>query len=206
MRSDTMYNTEDSLTLHISTLYHITWKVVDLLYGSNLGCGGNKSVADSASSILQIDQGLLSWQTSLPCHMRLIHHNDLLEDDSLTLVRRLRVILTLRYHSLRVLAHRPILDRCLQLLADTSSARSDDAMLWQVGYRSKAIAFQSAESIIKIVSTLTRSTTSQHGLLGAWWFSLYYSSFNTYLPRPPWLELYRSANGYSQHLTQRLPS
>lgn len=89
--------------------------------------------------------------------------------------RRFRLILTLRYHNVRILAHRRMLDLYLASIERGQSYDAEDSMLKQVGLRSKGICFQSASDLISIVNILEHSPDSKRSLLGAWWFTLYYS-------------------------------
>ncbi|KLU92904.1 hypothetical protein MAPG_11852, partial [Magnaporthiopsis poae ATCC 64411] len=180
-----VWSTEECSTLFFNatiTLYRITQTVIDSLYGCNLGetsVAGTASTANAASSTVQIEQQLLDWESSLTPPLRLVKVEELSQaDGGPELPKKLRAILTLRYHNLRILAHRPILDRLLAVLGLSNSRpdlrHHDNNMLWQFGARSKTVCFQSAEAIIGIVDTATRSTDTQRELLGAWWFSLYY--------------------------------
>lgn len=177
-----VWSNEEVSTLFFNatiTLYRITQTVIDSLYGCNLGetpVAGTASTANAASSTVQIEQQLLDWESSLTPPLKLVKVEELSQGGGPELPKRLRAILTLRYHNLRILAHRPILDRLLAVLglSNKPDLRHDANMLWQFGARSKTICFQSAEAIIGIVDTATRSTGSQGELLGAWWFSLYF--------------------------------
>ncbi|KAJ9144077.1 Fungal specific transcription factor domain-containing protein [Pleurostoma richardsiae] len=176
------WSSEENSTLFWNstiTLYRILYKVIESLYGCNLGVRTPPPFVDIASSIIQIEQQLLNWQVTLPSPMKLVTQNDLLRDQDASLLRKFQVILTLRYHNLRILAHRPVLDRYLQHLDGSSLDSHEAATLWQIGHRSRSICLQSAETIINIVSTTTSAGSRRSGL-GAWWFTLYYT-FNAAL-------------------------
>lgn len=181
-----------------STLYKIMWTVIDVLYECNLG-PPDGGVLPVASSTLQIEHQLLEWQATLGGPLSsLVTPAELQRDDdfggdndlapheqqgqgqhfSSSPERRFRVILTLRYHNVRILAHRRMLDLYLASLErGLGSYDAEDSMLRQVGQRSKSICFQSASDLIAIVGVLTRSKEPKRGLLGAWWFTLYYSQW-----------------------------
>lgn len=150
------------------------WTVIDVLYECNIGFpdGG---VLPVASSTLQIEHQLLEWQATLGPLSSLVSPNELRNDDDFSLEKRFRVILTLRYHNVRILAHRRMLDLYLASIERGQSYDAEDSMLKQVGQRSKSICFQSASDLISIVNILTHSAEPKRGLLGAWWFTLYYS-------------------------------
>jgi len=158
-------------------------KVIDSLYGGNLGCDSGSSIFDIASCLLQIEQQLLDWQRNLPSGLPLVQASDLAawSDQEVTNVHRFRVILTLRYHNLRILAHRPVLVKFLDLLASRTSDYQQLSVLQQVGMDNVQTCIHSANSIIAIVGHIVNSHTSIRHLLGAWWFSLYYSELNLLL-------------------------
>lgn len=159
------------------------WNILDLLYECNIGYPGN-NVLPITSNILQIEHQLLEWQSSLAPLSNLITPQELRNDDpvsssqasgSFSLERRFRVILTLRYHNVRILAHRRMLDLYLGSIERSQTYDAEDSMLKQVGHRSKGICMQSASDLISIVHILLHSPEPKRGLLGAWWFTLYYS-------------------------------
>lgn len=152
------------------------WTVIDVLYECNIGFpdGG---VLPVASSTLQIEHQLLEWQATLGPLSSLVNPNELRNDDDFSLEKRFRVILTLRYHNVRILAHRRMLDLYLASIERGQTYDAEDSMLKQVGQRSKSICFQSASDLISIVNVLTHSAEPKRGLLGAWWFTLYYSKW-----------------------------
>lgn len=150
------------------------WTIIDVLYECNIGYPDD-GVLPVASSILQIEHQLLEWQATLGPFSGLITPAELRNDDVFSHEKRFRVILTLRYHNVRILAHRRMLDLYLSSIERGQSYDAEDSMLRQVGQRSKGICFQSASELIHIVNVLTHSPEPKRGLLGAWWFTLYYS-------------------------------
>lgn len=200
------------------TLYKIMWNILDLLYECNIGDPpSNNDVLPITSHILQIEHQLLAWQSSLAPPSGLITPQELAReggghgdgDGNFSLARRFRVILTLRYHNVRILAHRRILDLYLGSLergqggsrtsskpyyhddnnhnsSSSAGSQQHDSMLKQVGHRSKGICMQSASDVISIVHMLVHAPEpGRRGLLGAWWFTLYYSKgFPPPLPPP----------------------
>ncbi|KAM5343695.1 hypothetical protein ACJ41O_012232 [Fusarium nematophilum] len=159
------------------TLYSINAAVIENLYGSNIGSVEVPSVVDTASAIFQIEQQLATWQASLPASLKLVERDHLLTVGEDTMAWKLRVILTLRYHNLRILSHRPILDRHLQMMDGTDHPRQESTTLQQIGQLSKVACLSSAQAVIGIVSTCTtiRGRDRPSVLLGAWWFTLYYT-------------------------------
>ncbi|KAF2496525.1 hypothetical protein BU16DRAFT_607099 [Lophium mytilinum] len=162
------------------TLYKIMGEIVDVLYGSNLGCGVPDNVFDIASHLLQFEQKFLTWQQSLPAAMSLVEPETLHSeaDDQGTL--RFRVILTLRFLNLRILTHRPLLSKYLESIRSAHSASQQLHLLKQVGTNSVRTCAQSAIAIIKLMQQVLIPTSPPRHVLGAWWFSLYYA-FNAAL-------------------------
>ena len=157
-----------------SALYRVQYKVLSSLYGHNLGCDQPLSEAEMATQVFQIEQELEQWQDTLamPLCLRTSHTVSLGED---WVVERFRVILTLRYLNSQVPIHRPLLSTPMDLRAkeklDTRSTMTSAQHLASGCIRTCA---QAAEEVISLIHTRTTSGRG-HALLGAWWFSLYFS-------------------------------
>lgn len=157
-----------------STLYKIMWTILDRLYDCNISYPEN-SVLSTASQILEIEHQLLEWQASLSPLLSLTNPAEIRNDNDFCLARRFRVILTLRHHNVRLLAHRRILDLYLASIERGRGHDAHESMLIQIGERSKTVCLQTASELISIVHVITHSPQPKCGLLGAWWFTLYYS-------------------------------
>lgn len=129
-----------------------------------------------------MEQNLFTWERSLAQPLQLVSMSSLdempqqqLPTDSQYFSLKFRVILTLRYLNLRVLLHRPVLVKFI--IASRSSDRDsqDLKLLQQIGMNSMQICTESAMDIIDLVHRLVSEPGWKHSLLGAWWFSLYYS-------------------------------
>jgi len=155
-------------------------EVVDVLYGSNLGCIVPHDVFSIASHVLQLEQRFLAWQGDLPDSMTLIDPETLSMSTDSDSILRFRTILTLRYLNLRILTHRPLLCMDLEALGSSTAGSQQLAMLRQVGTNSVRICAQSALMIIRLMRAVLSVTGPTRHLLGAWWFSLYYGK-----PWPP---------------------
>ncbi len=183
------------------TLYRVLYTIVEQLYGNNLACSSTSvtsSAVDTVARVYKIENQLSEWQRGLPPTLKLITADDIRSDALLPPEEdaaeedwrqlRLRFILTLRYTNVRLLLHRPVLIKFLdivdgagsqqQSLSENNSAsdRNDMSLLQQVGAANIQIAVRSAEEIIRLVHNALHSAAgrSKWGLLGAWWFSLYY--------------------------------
>ncbi|KAF6805726.1 fungal specific transcription factor domain-containing protein [Colletotrichum sojae] len=164
------------------TLYGLTAAVIDELYESNIGSSATVPLANIVSTVIHVGQKFVTWQASLPPSMRLVDPVEVCNGVENTMSLKYRVILTLRYHNVHILSHRPILDRCLQSLDGSSHSAQESAALQQGWYLSKEACLASAENIIRLVEACKAFSDQQPAvsLLGAWWFSLYFT-FNAAL-------------------------
>ncbi|OAG40419.1 hypothetical protein AYO21_05319 [Fonsecaea monophora] len=172
------------------SLYKVLCTIIDSLYGQNLACSFKAGAVETIALVYKIENQLSEWQRGLPSHMRLIATQDVLPErlphvegsaEEAWRQLRLRFILTLRYTNARILLHRPVLVKFLDGLSNPAS-HQDTSLLQQVGTIHIQIAIKSAKEIICLVHNALQSATgrSKWGLLGAWWFSLYYT-FNAAL-------------------------
>ncbi|KAL1866842.1 hypothetical protein Daus18300_006545 [Diaporthe australafricana] len=176
--SNSEFAKDDAMSIHFFvstiTLYKIIWAIIDRLYDCNIAYPDN-SVISIASQILQIEDQLLEWQASLPPLLTLTNPAEIRNDNDFCLARRFRVILTLRRHNVHLLAHRRVFDLYLSSIEKRRGYDAHDSMLAQVGERSKNVCLQTASELISMVNIITHSPQPKCGLLGAWWFTLYYT-------------------------------
>ncbi|KAG8352663.1 hypothetical protein FVEN_g9299 [Fusarium venenatum] len=161
-------------------LYRIIGKVITALYGNNLGCDEQASDTITMTAIIQFEQELSDWQDKLPQQLRpcsadeLAHRTDTEAQD--TTVERFRVILTLRYLNTQLLLHRPTFIRSLSAFHKGSkipNRNSGSVNSMQASFDRAFI--QVAKNILDIIHTaLMRPDHGRH-LIGAWWFTLYYT-------------------------------
>ncbi|CAN9187092.1 unnamed protein product [Alternaria alternata] len=175
-------NDDDSTVFYTATitLYKILGEIIEVLYGNNLGCDASENLFDIASSLLQFEQKYIGWQHSLPVNFSLIVPGAQLFDGRGELNLRFRLILTLRFLNVRILTHRPMLSKYLELIANPHSDMQQMAILKQIGANSMRICINSAVGVIKLVREVLAPQEPRSHLLGAWWFSLYYT-FNASL-------------------------
>ncbi|CAI7629374.1 unnamed protein product [Penicillium pancosmium] len=178
-----------SLTFFNSTitLYKQLWNVLDLLYGQNIGCDDPLPTTEVISNIFSMEQWLFSWERSLDPNLQLIStfQLDSMPRDPITssfeyYSWKFRVILSLRYLNLRVLLHRPVLVKFIAASRSQNRDPQDLKLLQQMGMNSMQICIESAMEVIGIVHGVVSEPGWKHSLLGAWWFSLYYT-FNAAL-------------------------
>ena len=169
----------------ISTIYKVLHEIIDTLYGQNLACSLPTNDVDIVSKAYQIENRLSQWQQQLPAEMKLVNAQAIFtqdlppadgsaEDEWRQL--RLRFVLTLRYINIRILLHRPVMVKFLEELRHSNTA-SHSPILLQIGTANVQIAAKSSMELIYLVQNALRYANgrSKWGLLGAWWYSLYYS-------------------------------
>lgn len=159
------------------------WKTIDQLYGSNLACGETVLTADMASTMVQLDQDVTIWECGLSKAMMPMKAQDFIQ---LTLSGpqelkqyRFKTILTLRKCNVQLLVYRPLLIRLLQYdeQPPQSEAHSNEGqLLMRLSQNCIQNAAQSALEVVSIAhSNLLFHSTERSSLLGAWWYTLYYS-------------------------------
>lgn len=154
----------------------IMGRVLDTLYGSNLDSDTTQDVYKVASNVSLMESHVSEAQRSFPSTLQAVQLSDLVHRTRTPfLTLRFRLILTLRYHNLRILTHRPLLQRYLDILRNQSEDGQDLVSLHQVGVNSLHICMQSARAIVELLTHTTKAKGEDKGLLGAWWFSVYYS-------------------------------
>ncbi|KAJ5512005.1 hypothetical protein N7453_004108 [Penicillium expansum] len=169
-------------------LYVILYRVLDSCYGKNLGLQNSLSTADSMSHILDEQRQLNEWRTQLVpslglhIHERLMTPEDVKHMDPHFMIRyRFDIVLSIRYHNLRILLHRRRLESLLETLWLPSDMPTEDKRIFMpMDLASVHSCLESASSIIAIVHSFTTSTVRHHEFLGAWNYTLYYT-FNAAL-------------------------
>ncbi|TVY91550.1 hypothetical protein LAWI1_G001220 [Lachnellula willkommii] len=166
------------------------WGVIALLYGGNIGCDSPSSLLDTVAHLFKLEQQLVDWQHALPPTLGLRNSQDIPMENPGT-NEKFRVILTLRYHNLRILLHRTMLVRFLNTIGGDILDNQEAPLLQQVGINSVQICIQSSVEIISLVSGIVKYGDNKRKMLGAWWFSLYYT-FNAALVLCASFIIYRS--------------
>lgn len=145
-----------------------------------MGCDVSLSLGDSITRILSISQSLEAWERNLPENLSLISVKDIEKQRQPDAKEpqhslKFRVILTLRYLHLQILLHRPILVKFIDTCGESSMNSNDHRLLQQLGSNSLQVCAEAATNTIDVICSLLHSTAWHKSLLGAWWFSLYYS-------------------------------
>ena len=151
------------------------WRTIDELYSGNIACENSASGFDIVGRLYQMEHHLLEWEGNLPIHLRPRGSQHIPSEEDADSCERFRVILALRYHNLRILIHRPILVKFLDIAGSHGPDDRELMLLQQVGTNSMQQCVQSSMEIIAIVNQIVHSSGMRRRFLGAWWFSLYYS-------------------------------
>ena len=122
----------------------------------------------------ELRKALRSWASNLPSHLQLctVQSPMLLETSQ---ANRLRVILTLRYHNLNILIHRPLLSSTLSRTSRTDKTRNGTSpYVFQLAAAGAYECVHSAEATIDIIHFITTSDSSSNNNLGVRFWTLYY--------------------------------
>lgn len=174
----------------------ILYNVIDHSYGQNLGFDDDKETLHIISQVLSSDRQLEDWlYRQLPTLGLHVYQKPLSREEldktpasvEAVIQQRFNLVLSLRYHNLRILVHRKFLERFLDFFgvdvdgnsASTTASTTASQERWilsQVGSASVQKCVESAMAIISSMHTIALSSAKWHrGILGAWYYSLYYS-------------------------------
>ena len=146
----------------------------------------NNIESDELASLKSTDdlrKALKSWASNLPAHLHLCAPQSamLLEN---TQANRLRVILTLRYHNLNTLIHRPLLSSTLSRASHGDNLHhTTSPYLFQLAAAGAYECVHSAESTIDIIHSIVSTDPTSKNNLGVWYFTLYYGWLSFGHPR-----------------------
>lgn len=162
-----------------TTLYKVMWSAIDSLYGCNIDWDDGASIFDLSSRTIPLEHQLSKWQTALPSAMSTITSTKLSSyRNSLPDTLRFRFILTLRYHNLRILVHRPLVVKLLDVVSLGNEISPDESdIIQRTIEHNLSICTQSATEIALLVRFVVTADKGLRELMGAWWFTLYYSTY-----------------------------
>ena len=130
----------------------------------------------------ELRKRLRGWVASLPLTLQLCAPgSDMLSDN--TQVNRLRVILTLRYHNLGILIHKPLLSATISQIFTKESAPGLP-YLTQLAMAEAHECMRSAETTINIVHAIITVDPTSRNNLGVGFFTLYYGESCMHLISP----------------------
>lgn len=161
-----------------SLLYKLAWKVIGTLYGHNLGCEESPPETQIVSDILILEEQLNDWRRNLPPALSLRSASNLPRQEHVQdqATERFRVILSLRCLNLQLLIYRPMLTTSLSKYASSpNGAVQRYGSLNHMYMTFNRTQIQIAEDIIEIIHAVLTDPGLGRDLIGAWWFTLYYS-------------------------------
>lgn len=149
---------------------------LERLYDQNLGLRNCLRMSESLNHISKLRWELAHWQDNLPSYLQIINSQETLDDVPLTVgTTRLRVLLSLRFLGVRILVLRPILSQFLDLSGITASNEHQSELLRNSGSVLLADLVRTCGDILQISKSILVGSRKDQNLLGAWWFSCYYS-------------------------------
>lgn len=161
-----------------SSLTHIMGDALDQLYGQNLGFRNHLPMSETLDRIFGLCWKLAHWQDTLPPALQIINTSkEAVSDVPLTVgTARFRVLLSLRYLGAKILIIRPILRKFLDM-GSKAVVSHEHRSEWLVNSGAGLLAelVRTCRSVLKISKSILLGSKSDQNLLGAWWFSCFYS-------------------------------
>jgi hypothetical protein len=151
---------------------------LEQLYDQNLAlqtCLPTSKVLDRISGLCW---KLAEWQDALPADLKIIDPGkEMLEDVPLTVgTARFRVLLSLRYLGTRVLILRPVLNQFLVMGQDVAPSNEHQSeWLRNSGETLLVGLVHTCRNVFRISKSILVGSQRNQNLLGAWWFSCFYS-------------------------------
>lgn len=155
---------------------------VHRLYEGNLGFSTNSPTSEVLNQVSTLCWKLAQWQDRLPPGLRIINcESETLDEDHLVISQgtlRFRVLLSLRYLGARVLILRPVLTNFLDTTCILASSEHQARWLRKCGAGLLEDLVHTCRAVFQISKKILAGTRNDQNLLGAWWFSCYYSKSN----------------------------
>lgn len=155
-------------------LYQIMGLSVEAQYNGNIGTDQNEDEVSMLQTASTLRQKLRRWGETLPPAFALIASSSP-ELKHSSRMNKLRAITTIRYHSIAMLIHRPLLCVTLKYLSKINGR--PDAELPYTTQLAMAEAFEclsSAEETISMAASVFGGGPVEDSNLGVWFFTLYY--------------------------------
>lgn len=151
-------------------------EALEHLYDQNLGLRTRLPTGESLNRISKLRWKLAQWQDNLPSCLQIIIPQESLDDVPLTVgTTRFRVLLSLRFLGARILILRPVLSQFLDFSGMTASNEHQSEWLRNSGAVLLADLVRACGDILQISKSILAGSRNDQNLLGAWWFSCYYS-------------------------------
>ncbi|KAF4496730.1 arylamine N-acetyltransferase [Fusarium agapanthi] len=157
-------------------MYQVMSKSLAIQYGANLDHDSDPDEMAHLKASGELRKQLRLWAANLPPHLQLCD----VESDALlqnTKANRLRVILTMRYHNLSILIHKPLLSATIRhLFRHDDTANASSSYLIQLAMAEAHECVRSAQLTIDIVHSVISVDCTSKNNLGVWYFTLYYET------------------------------
>lgn len=174
-----------------SKLYVVMFNILDQCYHQNLGFEPSLATENAIPQILEGERQLEEWRFRVVPSLGIkLWHEPLLADSlaqmdpASTISHRFGIVLSVRYHNLRILLYRKFLEYFLDSHDSSETLPGGSTLIQQMGFNGIRNCIESAESIISTVNTITLAGGWHRGLLGAWNYTLYYSMCDKELYAP----------------------
>ncbi|GAM87945.1 hypothetical protein ANO11243_059730 [Dothideomycetidae sp. 11243] len=173
--SDSISDFAGQFLIVSSRLYQIMGVSLIKQYGGNVhNVDADVDDLNSLQTSDEIRKDLRHWIANLSPDLQLCSPQSAVLLES-TQANRLRVILTLRYHNLNILVHRPLLSMVIRHLLRTDvTSRVNLPYLVQLARAGAHECTQSAEATIEMVYAIVTTNATTKSNLGVWFFTLYY--------------------------------
>lgn len=172
------------------------YNVIDTCYGQNLGFESYDTAQGLTSAIDEGNRQLNQWLCEVVPSLGLRVLQSPLTATDIAIIKsenvvteRFHIVLSMRFHNLRILLHRQSLERFLNKEKKnywhSMNAETGRKLQQQVEIDNISNCVESAIIIISTVHTIVTAEGWRRNLLGAWNYSLYYSKSLVccYLPR-----------------------
>ena len=153
-------------------------ETLDQLYDQNLGSSTSLNSYDTVARSFELCWKLAEWRHALPLNLRLVTSSEMLYKDNIPLeMTRFRVLLSLRYLGARVLVTRPICLKFLDFDVESNGGDHELGLLRDAGVSGLRDCIHTCTEVIGIVGVIVNGFKNDTNLMGAWWYSTYYSKF-----------------------------
>ncbi|OAA70422.1 Transcription factor [Cordyceps fumosorosea ARSEF 2679] len=167
----------DFLSISVQ-LYQIMGLSIEAQYGGNIGADQGEDEVSMLQTASTLRQKLRRWADTLPAAFALLPSSSP-ELKHSSRMNKLRAITTVRYHSVSILIHRPLLCVTLRYLSKINGRH--DVELPYTTQLAMAEAFEcisSAEETIGMAASVFGGGPVEDSNLGVWFFTLYYGEWH----------------------------
>ena len=134
-------------------------------------------MSNTVDQISRLCWKLAQWQDNLPTRLKIMTSGDTADDTPRTLEStRFRVLLSLRFLGTRILALRPVLGQFLDLTGTTAANEHQARWFCSSGAVLLADLVSTCRDVLHISKGILAASRNDQNILGAWWFSCYYST------------------------------